>query len=150
MDPITAAAARVVGFLGPVALGKGVELAKKVGEDAVDKIADWLDGLRKRWADDPGAKEAVEEFVASPDDKEKEEALRDVLAQRMKDDPALENAAEKLASDVGPYVVVTMEAGEVRVQNGPKFGDVLRGTVEVHQSMDEGDTQTGPTFGDIG
>ena len=148
MDPLTAAAARVVGYLVPYALDKTVDLATKIGKSAVDRIGGWLDGLRSRWAGDDEASGALTEFEKAPE--ANADRLRDVLADRMAADPALQDSAEKLAADVGPKVVVTMRGGEVTVQNGPSFGNVLRGDVNVGMDLIEGHTQQGPTFGDIG
>ena len=148
MDPLAAAASRVVGYLVPYALEKTVDLATKIGKSTVDKIGGWFDGLRARWAGDEKASEVLAEFEDAPE--ANADRLRDVLAERMASDPTLVESAEQLAKDVGPTVVVTMRAGEVVVQNGPTFGDVLRGNVNVGMILDKGDTQQGPRFGDIG
>lgn len=148
MDPIVLAAERVVGYLVPIALGKATELAQKVGKNAVEKIANWLDRLRARWAGDVEASAALKKFEVDPE--ENSEALRDVLAERMRREDALKDDAEQLAKDVGPLVVVTMEAGKVELQEGPEFGNVLRGKVNVGMKATEAGVQRGPKFGNIG
>jgi len=148
MDPLMAAAERVVGYLAPIALGKAVELSKKLGKTTVDKVADWLDGLRDRWADDTEATETLEKFEQHAE--QNAEPLTAVLADRMQQDKELQASAEQLAQEVGPMVVVTMKGGEVDVQQGPEFGKVLRGKVSVEQTLEHGQRQIGPKFGDIG
>jgi hypothetical protein len=148
MDPLVAAAGRVVGYLVPYVLDKGIDLASKLGKNAVDKVAAWLDSLRRKWADDEEASAVLAEF-------EQQEAanadrLRDVLADRMGKDPSLKESTEELANDVGPKVVVVMRGGEVLVQEGPEFAAVLRGAVNVEMDLVKGERQRGPTFGPIG
>jgi hypothetical protein len=148
MDPVVAAAGRIVGYLVPYALDKTADLAAKLGKSAVDKIGGWLDRLRERWAGDDDAGAVLADFERDPE--ANEERLLDVLADRMRVDSSLQEVAEELAAEVGPTVVVTMRGGRVAIQNGPKFGDVLRGRVSVDISLQEGDLQDGGTFGDIG
>jgi hypothetical protein len=148
VDPIVLAAERVVGYLVPIALGKATELAQKVGKNAVEKISNWLDRLRARWVGDAEADAALKKFEADPE--ENSEVLRDVLAERMRREDALKDDAEQLSKDVGPLVVVTMEAGRVELQEGPEFGDVLRGKVNVGMKATEAGVQRGPKFGNIG
>jgi hypothetical protein len=148
MDPLLAAAERVVGYLVPYAIDKGVELAKKLGKNAVDRIGGWLDSLRERWASDEEATGALKDFEEKPD--ENSERLRDILADRLRTDEALKQSIEQLAKDVGPTVVVTMEGERVEIQTGPEFGKVLRGQVFVTQKLKDGKEQRAPKFGDIG
>jgi hypothetical protein len=148
MDPLMAAAERVVGYLVPYALDKTVALAKKIGKDAVDKIAGWLDRLRDRWAGDEEASAALADFEHDPANNA--ERLQTVLADRMAKDESLADSAEHLANDVGPTVVVIMRGGDVEVQTGASFGNVRRGQVHVEQTLAAGKQMSGPTFKDIG
>lgn len=149
MEPaLIHAASRIVGFLAPYALDKTVELGTKIGKSAVDKIGKWLDDLRARWADDPEAEEALNRFEADPQNQAA--SMTQILADRMRLDESLARSAEELAKQVGPTVVVTMVGGEIERQFGPEFGKVLRGTVQVDQSLQKGEQMKGPTFGDIG
>jgi hypothetical protein len=142
------AAGRIVGYLAPIAMDKAVELAQEVGKSAVDNVADWLDKLRARWSDDDEATSALAAFEQDPEDNA--EQLQAVLADRMEKDETLRASAEQLAKNVGPMVVVTMKGGHVDVQEGPEFGNVLRGKVSVNIGLEKGTIQRGPRFGDIG
>jgi hypothetical protein len=148
MDPLIAAAERVVGYLIPYALDKGTELAKRIGKSAVDRIGGWLDSLRERWAGDDDASKALGDFERTPE--ANRDRLRDLLAERLRSDPSLKESVEQLAAAVGPTVIVTMRGGNVDIQKGPEFGKVLRGEVSVEQTLVQGKEMTGPTFGDIG
>lgn len=150
MDPLVAAAERIVGYLVPYALDKTAGLATKLGKNAVDKIGGWLDQLRQRWADDNDAAPVLADFEQDPE--ANAERLRDLLAKRMRDDPSLRKGAKQLAANVGPTIVVTMRGGNVAIQKGPKFRKLIRGgDIEVKQSLRKGKRQVGPTFdGPIG
>src|SRR5262245_24058889 len=148
MDPLLAAAERVVGYLIPYALDKGTELAKRIGKAAVDRIGGWLDSLRERWAGDADASKALDDFEHAPE--QNRDRLRDLLAEQLRSDPALKQSLEQLAAAVGPTVVVTMRGGNVDIQTGPEFGKVLRGEVNVEQTLVQGEEMKGPKFGDIG
>ncbi len=148
MDPLLAAAERVVGYLVPYVIDKGVELAKNLGKSTVDRIGGWLDSLRERWAGDEEASDALKDFERNP--KENSAMLRDLLADRLRIDETLKQSVEQLARDVGPTVVVRMEGERVEVQTGPEFGKVIRGQVSVTQLLTNGKEQRGPKFDDIG
>jgi hypothetical protein len=148
MDPLLAAAERVVGYLVPYAIDKGVELAKKLGKSTVDRIGGWLDSLREGWAGDEEASGALKDFEENPE--ENSDRLRDLLADRLRTDEALKQSIERLAKDVGPTVVVTMEGERVEVQVGPEFGQVLRGQVFLTQKLKDGKEQSGPKIDTVG
>ena len=136
MDPLLAAAERVVGYLVPYALDQGAELAKRLGKATVDRIGGWFDSLRDRWAGDDEASSTLDDFEKSPE--ANSDKLRDILAERLRTDEALTQSIEQLAKDVGPTVVVTMRGGKVDIQTGPEFGKVLRGQVSVEMELEEG------------
>ena len=148
MDPLSVIAGKVVGYLAPIAVDKGVELGKKVGQDIVDKLAGWLDSLRGRWAGDAEATEALEQFEAAP--AKNAEKLGEVLAERMESDEELSSSAQRLTETLGPLVVVNLKGGKVDIQKGPKFGNIRRGRVVVDIQLDEGVVQDGGEYGDVG
>ncbi len=149
MDPIiVAAAARVVGFFKPLVLQGAEEFAKKVGVAVVDKVSGLLKALRQRWAGDVEASKALDRFEREPD--AGQQPLEQTLAARLETDGELAVLVQDAIRNIGPTVVITMEAGEVRVQKGPRIGDIRRGRVTIDQTLEKGDWQEGPDIGDVG
>ncbi len=148
MDPLTVIAGKVVAYLAPLAIDKGVALGMKTGKDLVNKLGDWLDSLRVRWAEDTEATEALAQFEAAPT--KKAARLTEVLTERMNKDHNLKDSAEKLTKILGPLIIVNMKGGEVDVQEGPNFESIRSGRVLVDIQLDKGKIQTGGNYGPIG
>jgi hypothetical protein len=144
-----AVAMRVVGILVPYALGKGEELARDLGQNVVDKVAGWLDRLRAGWADDDDARGALESFEEDPESNATQ--LEEILADRLEsDDGDLRADTDTLIEEIGPTVIVRMEAGHVKIQRGAEVERLASGTFVSTQKVDEADEQIGPKFGSIG
>jgi hypothetical protein len=149
MDPLIGLAARVVGFLAPLALKGAEEFAQKVGADLADKVIAMLGRLRKRWAGDREAEQTLDRFEYDP--RAHRSDLEAMLADRMRADPKLLHEIEAGVRDIGPTVEIVLRGDEVRVQTGPQIGEITGSSdVLIDQFLHKGDEQRGPRIDRIG
>lgn len=150
IDPILLTlAGRVAGLLKPLVEAGADELKKTVGVPVVDRLTGLLATLRERWAGDSEATETVTDFERDP--AANEEALRDLLAQRMAADPELAATVDADVQAIGPRLIITMVGGHVGIQEGPEIEGISgRAQVNVTMKVDVADQQKAGKFGKIG
>jgi hypothetical protein len=110
MDPVTLAGSAVALVAPYLALG-GKELAKKVGEEAGQRIFGLYDKLKAKLVG--GGAEALADLAKQPNDADSQAALRVQLKKALDADPAFRAELEKLVGEIkekGGRDVTTMIA----------------------------------------
>ena len=149
IDPILVAlAGRVASLLKPLIQAGADELKKTVGVPVVDRLTGMLATLRKQWEGDAEGTQTIDSFQRDPAGHEQD--LADLLARRMAADPQLADTVYGEARAIGPRVMIRMEGGHVRVQEGPEIGWIKSGDVRIDQNVQEADQQKGPKIDQIG
>jgi hypothetical protein len=147
LDPVLfAVAGKVAGFLRDFLMEETEDLRKRIGVSAVDKLTDLLKSLRRRWAGDAEATQALNKFEGNPSAHQAE--LEKVIASRMEKDPAFAADLQARSDDIS--IVVEQEARKAGTMRGAQFGNVKSGDITHKQKADEVDDMVGPTFKDVG
>jgi hypothetical protein len=149
VDPVTVfLATRAVGFFAALAERGADAFGKSVGVATVDKVSEMLASLRHRWAGDKEAATTLRRFQQNP--AQGTDALEQLLAARMQDDPQLAAEMEERLNRIGPRLEVRIEGGNIKVVKGPTVGDIRRGTVTTTIKVVKSDQVSGGDYGDVG
>lgn len=121
---INSVAAAAVGFLVPYLTGAGEAAAKKIGEDIYQAI-------KTRFGKKPTAQETLADLKQTPEDRDKQAALRVQLKKVLAEDETLAKQLLRLLKEADKTeegsTIIRLSAGDNATQFGQVFGDVTIG-----------------------
>jgi hypothetical protein len=138
----------VMSVLMPYVTRGAKEFAAAAGEVAYQKAKGLLETLKKRWAGDQEAADAIERFEQKPE--RYEPVLKDLLTEKLAADKSLAEEIQNRLKDLAPEVAVIQRLKDVDTATGLEVSEMSGGKASVTQDVERGRNIVGSRIKTLG
>lgn len=150
MDPITIATS-IVTLLTPFVKKAMEEFSGKAGDAVFDKTRELYHKLKAKFTGDDFADGTLKRFEKDPD--KYAAYLEDVVQEQLQKNEDLSQEFAQLLEQIqqlGPTITVVQKMIKARNVTGVDAGDIIKGSVDVQQGMDDAENVTGVKVTTVG